>query len=264
MLTPFETACRAAEMLAEGNSIRSTARLLKMKDMTVVSLLSAEGTGCDELMRSRIRGLDVDHLELDEIWTFVRKKQKRVPEDDPDDVGDVYCYIAIERSTKLIMAWHLGKRELRDACLFIYKVRKATSDSRFQISTDGFDAYEHAIELGLADRASYGRVVKVDYPGRVEAVFGDPDVSQIETTFIERFNGTLRQWCKRMNRKTYSFSKRWDMLEAALALGFAHYNFCRRHGTLKRTQAMAAGLTDRPWTVEELLEKACVDPSARD
>ena len=77
------------------------------------------------------------------------------------------------------MAWHLGKRELKDACLIIYKVREATSDKRFQVSTDGFEAYEHALEIGLSDHPSNGKIVKVSKPGRVEPVFGNPDVSQI-------------------------------------------------------------------------------------
>lgn len=229
-----------------------------IKDTTVLALLPAVGPGCDELMHSRIKGLDVRHLELDEVVKFVRKKQRRVTADDPETGGDTYIFIAVERYTKLVMAWHLGKHELRDACAFIYNVRDATSKRRFQISTDGYQDYEHAIDIGLSDGASYGRTVKVEKPGRVEAVFGDADVSQIETTFVERFNGTLRQWCKRMTRKTYAFSKNWDMLENALALNICHYNFCRRHGTLKRTPTMAAGLTDHPWTVEELLENACL------
>lgn len=258
MYLPFETTCRATDMLVEGNSVRSTARFVGVRTGTVQSVVEHAGKGCDRFMRSRIRGLDVRHLELDEIWSFVLKKQKRVKDTDPDTVGDAYCFIAIDRDTRLILAWHLGKRDMPSTCQFIWKVREATSSRRFQISTDGFEAYEHAIEIGLSDRASYGRIVKVSYPGRVEAVFGNPDVSAIETTYIERFNGTLRQWCKRLTRKTYAFSKKWEMLEAALALEFAHYNFCRTHKTLKRTPAMAAGLADHPWSVEELLEAACV------
>lgn len=260
MYIPFEKACRAADMLVEGNSLRSTSRFSGLQFNTIKSLLQCAGPDCDRFMRSRIRNIDVDHLELDEIWSFVYKKQKRVKEGDPDTVGDAYCFIAIERSTRLIVAWHLGKRDTRSTCEFILKVRQATSSKRFQISTDGFESYERAIEAGLGDRASYGRIVKVSHPGRVEAVFGNPDVSAIETTYIERFNGTLRQWCKRLTRKTYAFSKKWEMLEAALALAFVHFNFCRRHGTLKATPAQAAGLTDHAWKMEELLERACLQP----
>lgn len=258
MYLPFETACRATNMLVEGNSVRSTARFVGIKTDTVASVVEHAGTGCDRFMRTHLRGLDVRHLELDEIWSFVYKKQRRVKASDPNTVGDAYCFIAIDRDTRLILAWHLGKRDLPDTCRFVYKVRQATSARRFQISTDGFESYEHAIEIGLSDRASYGRIVKVVHPGRVEAVFGNPNVAEIETTYIERFNGTLRQWCKRLTRKTYAFSKKWEMLEAALALEFAHYNFCRKHRTLKQTPAMAAGLTDHLWSVNELLTVACL------
>ena len=258
MYLPIEKARFAADLLVEGNSIRSTARMTGLQISTVSTLLTQLGADCSDLLRSRIQNMDVNHLELDEIWTFVHKKQKRVKPDDPNTVGDAYCYIALERWTKLILAWHLGKRDEINTCRFILKVREATSSKRFQISTDGWPAYEYAIERGLSDRASYGRIVKVNHPGRVEAVFGNPDIDEIETTFIERYNGTLRQWCKRMTRKTYAFSKKWDKLEAALGLGFAHYNFCRIHRTLRVTPAMAAGLTDHPWTTAELLEMACL------
>ena len=189
----MEKAQFATDLLVEGNSIRSTARLAGMQISTVSALLTQLGADCSDLQRSRIRNMDVKDLELDEIWTFVHKKQKRVKPDDPDTVGNAYCYIALERWTKLILAWHLGKRDEINTCRFILKVREATSSKQFQISTDGWPAYEYAIERGLSDRASYGRIVKVTYPGRVEAVFGDPNIDDIETTFIERYNGTLRQ-----------------------------------------------------------------------
>ena len=156
----------------------------------------------------------------------------------------------------MIVAWHLGKRDEHNTLLFVQKIRKATSKKRFQISSDGWSANEWALEIGMSDRASYGRIVKVTYPGRVEAVFGNLDVDEIETTFVERLSGTLRQWCKRYTRKTYAFSKKWGMLEAALALNIAHYNFCRIHRTLWVTPAMEAGLADHVWSLGKLLEKA--------
>ncbi len=73
------------------------------------------------------------------------------------------------------------------------------------------------------------------------------------TSHIERQNGSLRQWCKRLTRLTYAFSKKWENLDMALALHFAYYNFCRVHKTIKMTPAMASGLTDHVWTVEEML-----------
>ncbi len=233
----------------------STAHIAEVQENTVASLALQIGEDCEDFLRSRIRNFDVSHLEIDEVWTFVKKKQKRVKEGDPHTVGDAYTYIAIDRDTRLIVAWLLGKRDAINTARFILNVREATSRKRFQVSSDGWEAYEWAIERGLSDRASYGRIVKVVPPGRVEAVLGNPDVSKIETTYIERFNGTLRQWCRRFTRKGYAHSKNWQMLQAAIALNFAHYNFCRVHQTLRTTPAVAAGITDRPWTMDDLLEQ---------
>ena len=97
---------------------------------------------------------------------------------------------------------------------------------RFQNSTDCSEAYKHAFECGLSNRASFGRIVKVKEPGRVDAEFGYPDLSETEVTYVERFNGTMCQWCRRFTRKGYAFSKKRETLEAALALKFAQYNLC--------------------------------------
>ena len=207
---------------------------------------------------SRVRGVKATHLELDEIWTFVHKKQKRVMYGDPVTMGDAYCFIAIDRRTRLVVAWHLGKRDDQNTSRFVKKVRDATTGS-CQISTDAFASYQPAIGLWMEKRASYGRIVKVQGPGRVEAALGQPDLDETETTYVERLNGTLRQHCRRLTRKTYAFSKHWGMLEHALAMFFANYNFCWIHGTLKKsTPAMKAKLTDHVWSMGELLEQACV------
>jgi hypothetical protein len=84
-------------------------------------------------------------------------------------------------------------------------------------------------------------------------VYGDPDKDKISTSPIERQNGSLRQWCRRLTRLTYAFSRKWENLKAAQALHFAGYNFCRVPGTIKKTPAMAAGITDRVWMLRDLL-----------
>ena len=216
MYLPFDTAKRAVNLLVEGNSIRSTARIMDIERNTVLALLHRVGADCQDLLRSRVRNVDISHLEVDEIWTFVQKKQRRVKSTDPDTVGDAYCYIALDRATRLVVAWHLSKRDIPDTALFILKVREATSRRRFHISSDGWEAYEQAIRIGLGSQVDYARIVKAIQPGKVEA---------------------------------------------ALALHFAHYNFCSIHRTLRVTPAMAAGLTSHPWTIAELLEKACLDTS---
>ena len=91
---------------------------------------------------------------------------------------------------------------------------------------------------------------------------GNPDMSKVCTSHVERHNLTARMTVRRMTRLTNAFSKKWENHEAAMALFFAFYNYCRPHMTLteragcKQTPAMAAGLADRAWSVAELLEEA--------
>ena len=142
---------------------------------------------------------------------------------------------------------------------FIAKLRTATADCRFQISTDAFAPYVNAIDRGLSDRADYSQVVKVYAtaedgrearysPGEVTQVvktriLGAPDMGRSCTAHVERQNGTLRQWCKRLTRLTYAFSKKWENLQSA----------CRIHGKLRVTPAMEAGIADHVWKIEELI-----------
>jgi hypothetical protein len=121
----------------------------------------------------------------------------------------------------------------------------------------------------LGDRVDYGQIIKIyahnepeaarrySPPSYVEChktpVYGNPDEQRISTSHIERQNGSLRQWCKRLTRLTYAFSKKWENLRAALALHFAFYNFCRVHSSLRQTPAMASGIANRVWGIAELL-----------
>jgi IS1 family transposase len=214
----------------------------------------------------------VADLELDEVWSFVGCKQKRLTPERVEKglAGDAYTFIGLERTSKLVVAWHLGKRDRVNTEDFISKIRWATAPGQFYVSTDAFHPYENAIDAGRYDRANHSQVVKLfsNWLERVsesyspakfvcvqkDAVSGTPDLDRAGTSHVERKNGTLRQWCKRLTRLTYAFSKKWENLRAALALHFAHNNFCRQHGSLcKLTPAMVAGITDDIWTIEELM-----------
>jgi hypothetical protein len=83
-------------------------------------------------------------------------------------------------------------------------------------------------------------------------VTGHPDKRDISTSHIERQNLTLRMMSRRFTRLTNAFSKKLAHLKAAITLHFAYYNFCRVHQTLKRTPCMAAGITDRIWTIDSI------------
>jgi IS1 family transposase len=229
------------------------------------------GERCDGFMQETIRGVQVSDIQCDELWSFVlcknatAKREKMV-----GGCGDCYCYTAIERSTKLVVAWHMGKRNDKHTDQFVAKLANATK-GRFQLSTDGWSAYPMSIWRHLGERVDYGMLVKIFREGTNEErrryspakiisskrqwIFGDPKEEKICTSHSERLNGSVRNFTKRMGRLTYAFSKKWNNHRAALALFFAHYNFCRKHSSLKgETPATAHGLTNHVWSVRELLE----------
>jgi IS1 family transposase/transposase-like protein len=268
---PAETVERILHCLVEGNSVRSTSRLCDVEKRTVLNILKLAGGNCERILTERIRNVVVEQLQMDEIWTFVRKKEAhKFPFEAHDDrIGDAYTFIALERNKKLVLAWHLGRRDRINTENFIAKVRQATAPGRFEICTDGFEPYVNAIADGLGDRADYSQIIKVYSkqeegrerysPGEFvtlekKAIIGEPDMERAGTSHVERQNGTLRQWCKRLTRLTYAFSKSWDNLKAALALHFAYYNFCRVHSALRVTPAMEAGIADRIWAIGDLIQ----------
>jgi transposase-like protein/IS1 family transposase len=267
----MELAERIVKCLCEGNSVRGTARLTGTDPHTIIDLLLLVGRKCEEWMARTIKDVHVDDVQMDEIWQFIfckrytAKNSKYV-----GGCGDSYCYTAIERNTKLLIAWHLGRRNEADTHEFCRKVNDATIGP-FHLSSDGWNAYPFAVFRRIGKRVDYGQLIKTYQepvkeerrkysPSRIigaekQWIMGNPDMDRVCTSHAERMNGTIRNFCKRMGRLTYCFSKRWANHQAALGLFFAHYNFCRRHRTLgKITPAMAHGLTHYVWTVRELLE----------
>ena len=170
---------------------------------------------------------------------------------------------------RVVSCGELARRHTVAATRFTEKVAKSTDAGRFQLSTDGLPAYNFAVGTALDDRCDYGQVIKIYKAATAEEqrryspakiaeckyvpVYGDPALGRICTSHIERQNGSLRLWCKRLTRLTYAFSKKWENLRAALALHFCCYNFCRVHRTIKKTPAMASGLADHAWTMAELM-----------
>ena len=160
---PIEKVNMILHCLVEGNSVRGTARLCNVEKRTVLNLLKAAGDHCERLLEKRLRNVPVEDLQLDEVWTFVFKKEqnKWIAELNNYKIGEAYTFIGLERHTKLVVAWHLGKRNQISTNEFIAKVRKATADRPFQLSTDGFPCYPPAIDYALTDRVDYAQLVKV-------------------------------------------------------------------------------------------------------
>jgi len=271
MRIDLDKAVSCLQLMLEGMSVRAIMRVTGTNRNTVLSLLAKMGERCERLLEGRIAGVPVVDVQCDEIWGFVKMKEKTRKRKHPDeaDVGDAYCFVGIERETKLVLAWHLGKRSSEDTYDFADKLAGATS-GRFQVTTDGWKPYQGAIPDAFPQGVDFGVLIK-EYatkadegrysPGEVigttkKECCGNPDPDRICTSHVERQNLTMRMGMRRLTRLTNAHSKKWANHSAALSLHFAYYNLCRVHMTLKKTPAMAAGLEDHPWTLRELVEKS--------
>ena len=258
--------------LVEGNSIRATCRMTDTAKGTVLKLLADLGAACDAFSNAHLCNLGCKRVQLDEIWSFVYAKKANVPENKLGEFGygDVWTWTAIDADTKLVVSWHVGTRETSPAMTFTHDLRSRIKNGcRVQITSDGHSPYLWAVATAFAEgEADYAMLHKAYKPvvgpaGRysppacvgvtLKTVFGNPDMRHVSTSFAERNNLTMRMGMRRFTRLTNGFSKKLANHEAALALHFAHYNFCRIHQTLRVTPAMAAGVVDRVMGVEDLV-----------
>jgi IS1 family transposase len=256
--------------LVEGNSIRSVERMTDTHRDTVMRLLVQVGEGSAKLMDAEMRDLRCRRVQVDEIWSYVQKKQRQVtPDDDRTRVGDMWTFVAIDADTKLIPAYRVGKRTRPNAVAFMADLSERLAN-RVQLSSDALSTYVDAVERAFGADVDYGQAVKFYEaepigPGRYSpprvvrsertVINGNPDVGHISTSLIERQNLTMRMSMRRFTRLTNGFSKKVENMKAAVSLHFAHYNFVRLHRTLRVTPAMAAGVSDRLWSIEELVER---------
>jgi transposase-like protein/IS1 family transposase len=256
-------------LLVEGNSVRSTEKITGVHRDTILNLVTVVGSHCDSLMNAKIRNISFERIEADEIWGFVQKKEGHKTDEETSNtkIGDAYTFVGIEARSKLIACFVLGRRDLSTTFKFIQKLARAAGPS-FQLTTDGFPAYRDAVEQIFGIDIDFAQLIK-EYrsdetgehrysPGafvrsRKAIVTGNPDISKISTSSVERQNLTMRMSMRRLTRLTNGFSKKWENLEKTLALHFAYYNFCRIHQALRVTPAMEAGIEDHIWDLEELV-----------
>ena len=265
--------------LTEGSSIRSTARMVGVSKATILRLLVDAGQFCAIYQDAKLRNLPCRRIEADEIWAFVGAKQrnaKRVGD------GDIWTFTALDAETKLMVSWLVGPRTLENAHSFMHDLQGRLAH-RVQLTTDGNSQYISAVEGAFgwygvdfsqlvkyysADHGPGGRYSPPVCTGIDKTrVMGNPDPARVSTSYVERSNLSLRMSARRFTRLTNAFSKKVENHAHAVALHFMVYNFCRSHGTLTKaakgvhtTPAMAAGVTDRVWTVEDVL--ALMDPKS--
>jgi IS1 family transposase len=260
-------------MLCEGSSIRAIERITGVNQNTIMSLGRRVGEASARIMDEKMRNLTCKQIEVDEIWGFIGAKQRNASK--AGAYGDVWTFIALDSETKLIPSFVVGKRDAYHAKAFMSDLAPRLKN-RVQISSDKLRAYEDAIERGFGSEVDYGQIVKtysvtplgnaaapaaVRYsPSEVvktekTVVQGMPDVNRITTSHVEKQNHTLRMHCRRLTRLTNAFSKKFENFQAAVALNFAYYNFCKTHKALRMTPAMAAGIESTHWTVEDLVKR---------
>ena len=306
----FDTAVRA---LAEGVSLRSTARIVEIDKDTACDWLDRAAHHCRLMMLSLWRDLAVRECQLDELWSFVHTKDQHLATAKlvADTYGDTWVWVAFAPEWRLVVAFLVGERGQAEANLLLKRVAFVSPNTTPFFTSDQLPAYRTALlevygRWEQAERKSnrgrppeprrvappellYAQVVKQRERGKVvsvttKVVFGEPEAvstrlalsptsTTINTSFVERENGSLRQHARRLTRKTNGFSKELPWLEKQLWLSLAYYHLVLPHDSLRQelaspeptcgsgspkrwqptTPAMAAGITDHVWNIRELL-----------
>jgi IS1 family transposase len=304
----------AVRALAEGNSLRGTGRIVGVDKDTVCCWLDRVGPHCQAVTAYLFDNLHITECQLDELWSFVRKKEAHLT---PAEkvltlYGDAWVWIAFAPEWRLVLAFVVGKREQAQANVLIDRLKAVTCGYTPFFTSDQLPHYPTALLHGYGvpeiiiqipgkrgrkpkpkllppSDLHYAQVVKRRQGGRVvevksRVIFGSEEAIQarlaassvsktINTSFVERNNLTCRQGNGRLSRKVLSFSKDLTWMEKYLWLSLAYYHFVLPHAGLQQllpelrptrgsgspkkrqpvTPAMAAGITDHVWTIEELL-----------
>jgi IS1 family transposase len=268
---PLSKRVAVVSALVEGNSLRSTCRMTGVAMNTVLKLLAELGAACADLHDAKVRDVDAVRVQCDEIWQFVGAKAKNVTDEQKiAGWGDCWTWTAIDADTKLIISYEIGARNAFN-CYEFMKALASRLTGRVQLSTDGLRWYHDAVDHAFGIDVDYATITKVFgkvgtdpaasvrySPAKItgtvkEVIRGNPDDRHISTSYVERQNLTMRMSMRRFTRLTNGFSKKIENHMAATALHFAYYNFCRVHQTLRVTPAMEARLTDRVWSIEDLV-----------
>jgi IS1 family transposase len=270
---PMAKRAAIVRALVEGASVRAAARMVGVSKDTVVKLVVELGDFCSIYQDFRLRELNATRVEADEIWAFVGAKQRKATRQGD---GDVWTFTAIDADSKLMISWLVGQRNRDSALLFMRDLADRLAN-RVQLTTDGHNMYVEAVTKGFGYGVDFAQLAKSygtapeSGPSRryspaictgavKQRRWGNPDVDLVSTSFVERANLTMRMGMRRFTRLTNGFSKKVENHAHAVSLHFMHYNFCRSHATLTKaakgahtSPAMASGLTDHVWTVEEIL-----------
>ena len=262
-----KTVIKVVHMLCEGVGIRACERLCDIHRDTVMNILEFAGQRCIQTFNNHVINVAVKAIQIDELYAFVFKKERNC-ESHEVEFGDQYTYLAIDPESKLILGYLTGKRDQTTTDNFIRDLgARVDKEKQFDITSDGFPCYNNPIADQFYANAAYAQLVKNFHLLKIakqrgeplpcierNLIFGQRQNQSISTSYVERLNLTLRIFNRRFTRKTIGYSKKLGSLKHSVALFVAHYNFCRVHSSLnKQTPAMAAGLTERPFSIGKLL-----------
>lgn len=268
---PLEKRVQILSMLVEGSSMRSISRVCDVSINTVSKLLVDAGEACAAFQYDTVRNVKAKRVQCDEIWSFCYSKQKNVAtaKAAPYGAGNVWTWTAIDPESKLIISWMVGDKDAESANIFMYDLADRLAN-RIQLTTDGYRAYLDAVAGAFENNIDYAMLVKiygsttsVEEPERKYSsneclgtkkhkITGNPEVKHISTSHNERHNLTMRMQMKRFARLGNAFSKKIDNHIHALSLYFVWYNFTRIHSAHKLSPAMAAGIIDTLWSMEDV------------
>ena len=255
-------------LLVEGNSLRATTRLTGVSINTVTKLLVDVGNACQQYHDEYVREVQSKRVECDEIWAFCYTKDKNLPEKYRGQygMGSIWTWVGLDADSKLAISWLVGNRDAEYAKVFMQDVADRLKN-RVQLTTDGLKAYLEAVEEAFGADIDFAQLVKIygkslegehryspaECTGTVKTpIMGNPKIKDVSTSYVERQNLTMRMGIRRFTRLTNAFSKKVENHAHAVALHFMYYNYVRIHKSLRVTPAMAAGLTTKLWSIEDL------------
>ena len=267
---PLKTRVQILTLLCEGSSMRSISRICDVSINTVSKLLVDAGKFCADLHDREVRNVTSKRVQCDEIWSFTYAKQKNVAKAKRQDLayGDTWTWTALDSDSKLIISWLVGGRDGDFAEAFMMDVASRLAN-RVQLTTDGHKAYLEAVEgafgadidyamliklYGNAPESAKGRYSPAECTGiRKTPIEGRPDPKHISTSYVERQNLTMRMQMRRFTRLTNAFSKKFENHMHMVAIYTVWYNFIKMHKTLRMSPAMAAGVADELWSMDDLV-----------
>lgn len=274
--TAPEDAAKVMHLLCEGMGVRATARFTGMTHNTVMRILETVGAKCARFLDANVRNVKAEHVQIDELFTYVYSKPKNTRREDEAERGDFFTFLSVERDSKLLINWRVGKRDQENAVRFLQDLRARVLPG-MALTSDCFHGYVGKRHRGnvkyvfgtqdityATEKKIWGKrldplsVTSYYNPLIVTGIkrqqrIGAQDLSESTICHAERMNLSVRTFTRRFTRCTIGYSKKLANLRHAVAMFICHFNYCRKHSAHGQTPAMEAGLTDRAWSIEELL-----------